>query len=593
MSWWNGLSLRSKVFVAFSSLILAVLLATLGFTQLVVGRDARQTLSRDLRTTGQVFATLLQERATRLQTNASLLASDFALKRLFATHFDPASYDAETLASAGLSYRERSGVQLVWMTDEAGRLLAASPASHLLGKSLSELLPLRQALENEAAATAVVELDGALYQIVAVPVLGPDVIGYLVLGQVIDDRVAGRLRDDTRSEVTFLTASRVFASSWPASRRTSLPSPTTHLATVLQGGAASDANLLSIGSERFLTLAVPIRAQLSEPLYALIQGSYDAALAPLRSLQTRIALIGAIALAAALLIGVILAGGITGPVRTLVAAMHEVLQGNLRHRARVDRSDELGFLARSFNEMVTGLQDREQIKDTFGRFVSHDVAEAVLGGRVPLDGERREVTILFQDIRGFTGLAERLDPVALLRVLNRFFTEVVAAVEAEGGVVKQFTGDGVMALFGVPQIRADHTERAVRAALGIVERLARLNAALQSDGMSPLQIGIGVHVGEVVAGLIGPDARVEYGVVGEPVNLAARIEGLTKDLAATILVSRPIAARLGPEFVLGRTAELPVKGKSQPVEVVEVLAAPRPQTRRATSDTDLASDAGN
>jgi adenylate cyclase len=572
MSWWNGLSLRSKVFLAFSGLILAVLLATLGFTQLVVGRDARQTLSRDLRTTGQVFATLMQERATRLQTNASLLASDFALKRLFATHFDPASYDAETLVSAGLSYRQRSGVQLVWMMDETGKLLAASPASDRLGKSLSDWLPLRQAMENEAPATGVVELDGELFQMVAVPVLGPDVIGYLVLGQVIDDRVAARLRDDTRSEVTFLTASRVFATSWPASRRAGLPSPTTYLATVLKSGAPNDPDLLNIGGERFLTLAVPIAAQLSEPLYALIQGSFDAALTPLRSLQTRIAFIGAAALAGALAAGVILAGGITGPVRTLVGAMREVLQGNLRHRARVDRSDELGFLARSFNEMVAGLQDREQIKDTFGRFVSRDVAAAVLGGHVPLDGERREVTILFQDIRGFTGLAEKLDPVALLRVLNRFFTEVVAAVEAEGGVVKQFTGDGVMALFGVPQIRSDHTERGVRAALGIVERLASLNKALQNDAVPSLQIGIGIHVGEVVAGLIGPDSRVEYGVVGEPVNLAARIEGLTKDLTAIILVSRSIAARLGPEFVLGRTALLPVKGKSQPVEVVEVLA---------------------
>jgi len=146
--WWQGLSLRHKVFLAFAGLILAVLLATLGFTQLVVGRDARQTLSRALRTTGQVFATLLQERGTRLQTNASLLASDFALKRVFATHFDAASYDAETLASAGLSYRQRSGVQLVWMTDESGKLLAASPANSRLGKSLAGFSPVSQALKR-------------------------------------------------------------------------------------------------------------------------------------------------------------------------------------------------------------------------------------------------------------------------------------------------------------------------------------------------------------------------------------------------------------------------------------------------------------
>ena len=124
--------------------------------------------------------------------------------------------------------------------------------------------------------------------------------------------------------------------------------------------------------------------------------------------------------------------------------------------------------------MVDGLEERELIRDTFGRFVSHEVAEAVLTGRVPLQGERRDVSILFQDIRGFTSLSEQLDPAVLLRLLNQFFTEVVAAVEAEGGVVKQFLGDGVMALFGAPQPYADHAERAVRAALGIVSRLKRL-----------------------------------------------------------------------------------------------------------------------
>jgi adenylate cyclase len=572
MKWWNGRNLRTKIFVAFSTLIVAVLLATLGLTQLVVGRDAGRTLTRELRTTGQVFESLLAERTTRLQTNSTLLASDFALKRVFATHFDPASYDPETLASAGLSYRRRIGVQLVWMTDEAGKLLAASPANRRVGQSLADLSPLKESLESQAAAAGVVEVDGEIFQMVAVPVFGPDVIGFLMLGQVIDDPVATRLKDATHSDVTFLTTAMVFASSLPASGDDNPQAAATRLAKLLREQDRRNPALLSSGGERLLSLVVPVRAHLSQPLYALIQGSYDKALAPLRDLQWRIALIGAVALGAALITGIIFAEGITGPIRLLVDAMHEVLAGNLRHRARIDRNDEIGFLGRSFNEMVRGLEEREQIKDTFGRFVSRDVAEAVLNGRVPLVGERVEVSILFQDIRGFTALSATLDPAALLRMLNRFFTEVVAAVEAEGGVVKQFTGDGVMALFGAPQLRVDHTERAVRAALGIVNRLAALNDRLQEEGLAPLRIGVGIHTGEVVAGLIGPDQRVEYGVVGEPVNLASRIEALTKDLAATILISSDIAAQLGPQFVLGRVARLPVKGRSQPMEVIEVLS---------------------
>jgi adenylate cyclase len=569
MTWWGSRSLRTRIFVTFSVLILAVLLATLGLTQLIVGRDTARTLTRELRTTGQVFESLLRERATRLQTNSTLLASDFALKRVFATHFDPASYDAETLASAGLSYRQRIGVQLVWMTDETGKLLAASPGKDRIGQSLAAFSPLKDAIDSGETATAVVEVDNELLQMVAVPVLGPDVIGFLMLGQAIDDSVASRLQEDTRSDVTFLTGSQVFASSWPSDR--DHPQSAALLPAALLQVRQRNPSLLTVGGERYLSLAIPVDAHLSQPLYVLIQGSYDRAVAPLHTLQWRVAMIGTIALACALITGILLAGGITGPVRLLVNAMHEIPRGNLRHRIQIDRNDEIGFLSRSFNEMADGLAEREHIKDTFGRFVSRDVAEAVLGGRVPLAGERREVSILFQDIRGFTALSEKLDPVALLRLLNQFFTEVVAAVEAQGGVVKQFTGDGVMALFGAPQPRADHTERAVRAALGIVTRLAQLNILLQSEGIAPLRIGIGIHTGEVVAGLIGPDERVEYGVVGEPVNLASRIEALTKELPATILVSKEIAARLSSEFVLGRTVLLSVKGKSGPVAVVEVL----------------------
>ena len=571
----SGRSLRTAIFVAFSTLILAVLLATLGLTQWVIGREAVSGLSRDLRTTGQVFASQLQERATRLQTNSTLLASDFALKRVFATHFDPDRYDAETLASAGLSYRERLGVQLVWMTDEAGTLLAASPAGKPLGQSLAAFAPLSDAIQGQAAVTGIVEVDGKLYQMVAVPVFGPDVIGFLMLGQVIDDSVAARLKQETHSDIAFLTASHVFASSWPTAEQPERGRSAVSQLTALSGRSdALEPMPLRAGAERLLSLAVPIEAHLSQPLYALIQGSYDAALAPLHALQWRIATIGALGLAGALLTGMFLARSITRPVSALVEAMHQVLRGNLRHRAQVERKDELGFLAQSFNEMVSGLQERERIKDTFGRFVSRDVAAAVLSGRVPMAGERLEVSILFQDIRGFSALAEKLDPAALLQALNQFFTEVVTAVEAEGGVVKQFTGDGVMALFGAPQATTDHIERAARAGLGIVERVARLNERLQASGAPPLQIGIGIHTGEVVGGLIGPDARVEYGVVGEPVNLASRIEALTKELKATILVSKEIAARLGPRFVLGRSVLVSVKGRTEPIEVVELLGNP-------------------
>jgi class 3 adenylate cyclase len=570
MRWWANSSLSTKIFLASAALVIPALVATLLLTQWIVGRDARRGLNEELLTTGEVFDGLIAERAARLEANSILLASDFALKRVIAMHLDPAEFDAETLASAAQSYQQRLDVELLGITDETGVLLTGLPEALRRGRSYAEVSPLEETLATGDSATAIAELDGLLYQLVAVPVLAPGVIGYLLLGQAVDDLLAKRLQDSTRSHITFLTPTRVLASSWPPELRTAVIPSGAERRELIQG-STEQATVLTLSGERFLTLARPLEARSGEPLIALIQGSFDAALEPLRSLQRRIAAVGVVALLVALAVGVGLARGITAPVQTLVGGMREVLSGNLKHRTEVARRDEIGFLARSFNEMVAGLEERERVKDTFGRFVSRDVADAILGGRVPLAGEHREVTILFQDVRGFTALSARLDPERLLEVLNRLFTEVVAAVEATGGVVKQFTGDGVMALFGAPQPYPDHAERAVRAALGIVARLEGLNAEWQRQGLAPLAIGIGIHCGEVVAGLIGPDRRVEYGVVGEAVNLASRIESLTKELNATVLISADIAHRLGGEFVLGRRATLPVKGRAEPMEVIEVL----------------------
>jgi adenylate cyclase len=571
MKWWARSRLRTKIFLAFSALLLAVLLLTLGFTQYVVSRDAQRTLNRELQTTRQVFEGLLKERATRLKSNSTLLASDFALKSIIATHFDPATYDAPTLASAALSYQERIGVDLLLITDESGVVLASQPGSLTIGRSLAGFEPLTRAIETQEAASTVSALDGSLLQLVAVPVLAPDAIGYLVLGQAIDDALAVHLKEATGAEVSFLTQNKLFASSWSGELRTRFVPEGNTRATMLQMPRGQSATLLELAGERFLVANVPIEARLWQPLFAVMQASYDQAVAPLRLLQRRIIFIGTAAMLASLLVGIALAGGITSPLQRLIAGTREIRRGNLQHRTRVDRDDEIGFLTYSFNEMVEGLEERERIRDTFGRFVSNDVAEAVLGGQVPLAGSRREVTILFQDIRGFTGLSENLDPAKLLELLNRFFTEVVAAVESQGGVVKQFLGDGVMALFGAPQAYPDHAERAVRAALEIVKRVHALNQDLDSTGSSPLRIGVGIHTGTVVAGLIGPDNRVEYGVVGDAVNLASRIEAMTREVNATVLVSRAVATQLGESFQLGRTAVLPVRGRTQTVEVVEVL----------------------
>ena len=563
MRWWARRQLRAKIFLPFSLLMLATLLVTLWLTNLAVSRQVEATLKSQLVVTGEVFRQLVAERAERLLGNTTLLAGDFALKRAIAT------YDPATLASVAINYQDRIKVDLFWITDETGKLLAAAGGEQRPGQAVAKFPPVADALSSGNAA-AISEVGERLYQVVAVPVLAPDVIGFVVAGKAIDDRTAEQLQRDTGSHVSFVTPGHVFASSWSAAERDRLFPGGAVTEDVLRRGAG-ETFLAPLGGERWLSILVAVDARLSVPLYAFVQRSYDEALAPLLALRRRFAAIGAGAVVGALLVGAALASGIAAPLHSLVGAMRQVLAGNFRQRLEVKRQDEIGFLSRSFNDMVAGLEEREMIKDTFGRFVSREIADAVLSGRIPLAGERREVTILFQDIRGFTSISERSDPADLVDMLNRFLTQMVAAVEAEGGVIRQFTGDGVMALFGAPVAHADDPDRAVRAALGMLRRLEGLNVQLRSTGAAPLRIGVGVHTGEVVVGKIGPDERIEYSVVGDAVNLASRIEGLTKEMNATLLISDTTAARLDAAFTLGRRAVVPIRGKEKPVGIVEVL----------------------
>jgi adenylate cyclase len=214
--------------------------------------------------------------------------------------------------------------------------------------------------------------------------------------------------------------------------------------------AQGETFLLTLARERFLSILVPIDSRLSLPLYALVQRSYDEALAPLYALRRRIAGIGIGALVVSLLIGVGLAGGITSPVQTLVAGMREVLRGNFSQRLQVKRQDEIGFLARSFNEMVGGLEEREKIRDVMHKVVSPEVAHELLQRGMALGGEMREVSVLFVDIRGFTSISEELSPPELIQLLNAYLSRMSRVIEGEKGVIDKYIGDEVMAIFSAP-----------------------------------------------------------------------------------------------------------------------------------------------
>jgi adenylate cyclase len=216
--------------------------------------------------------------------------------------------------------------------------------------------------------------------------------------------------------------------------------------------------------------------------------------------------------------------------------------------------------------LVGTVAGEQQRRERLGRYFSPQVAEHLERASEGLAAsESREVTLLFSDMRDFTALGETLSAGRVVAMLNEYHGRMVEVIFAHGGTLDKYMGDGIMAYFGAPVAQPDHAERAVRCALAMQEALARLNAERAARGEPPLRMGIGVHTGTVVVGDIGAPRRREYTAIGDPVNVASRIEELTKVHGAPILVSEESRRRVGDAIAFTRAGTLEVRGRSQPV----------------------------
>ncbi len=262
---------------------------------------------------------------------------------------------------------------------------------------------------------------------------------------------------------------------------------------------------------------------------------------------------------------------IVRPIQSLGAAMGRVESGDLEARAPTTSDDEIGRLAGAFNRMVVGLRREALIRDLFGQYVTPEVARVAIESEGRLEAQQVECSILFADIRGFTALAEVLPAYRLIGTLNGYLEAMLREVAAEGGIVTKFGGDSILAVFGSPlNPGADHAARAVRAAVRMRTALADFNRRQVEGGLPEIQAGIGIATGDVVAGNVGSERKIEYTVIGDAVNLAARLEELTRQLGAPILVADS-TARAASEAAdvaafepLGRHE---IRGRAEPIEV--------------------------
>jgi class 3 adenylate cyclase len=274
--------------------------------------------------------------------------------------------------------------------------------------------------------------------------------------------------------------------------------------------------------------------------------------------------VGASVLVAAtvsLLLILLLSDSITTPVSELRKAAASVGRGDFDVRVPVLTTDETGELTRSFNQMAAGLGERERIRETFGAYVDPEVAEHILREGTSLEGEQVEVTMLFLDIRDFTGYAERAEAPQVVATLNRLWELVVPLIHQHGGHVDKFVGDGLLAVFGAPRRSVDHADQALAAALAIA-------SAVREEFDSELAVGIGLNSGRVVAGNVGGGGRLEFSVIGDAVNVAARVEAATRETGDVVLLAERTKALLqGGDVSLEERPNVDLKGKRESVKL--------------------------
>jgi class 3 adenylate cyclase len=469
------------------------------------------------------------------------------------------------------------GMRLVALT---GLLVLATVAVVVWQWAATQAHTLRTEKSEDAMSTAVTmaavfmdEIDDANWSQVRVDLEmlmknEPDFVYAAIHGARVGDQIlAGAPHELNEQFVPDLVPASVTADALSAPGPRNVQVPVLRDVTFLGEHRASK-------GETVTEVSAPILTAAHERIGTLRVGLSLAAIARAERVAIHRALtIGALALVGALVGALWLARRLSRPIERLAADAARIAAGQLQHRARVDRNDEIGELATAFNDMSRDLElsfgKLQGTLDSFERFVPRKflsvvapdgIEKIVVGTASP-----RRISVLFSDLRGFTKLSEKLTPLEVFHLLNEYLARMGRAIDSAGGFVDKYIGDAIMALFD-----DDHTDGVVRAIQAMTRELRELNAVRAARGEPPIAAGIGAHGGDVVMGTIGFASKIESTVIGDAVNVASRVEAMTKDRGVSVLITGEIIERLADrgafELVSVQTG-VAVRGRLDPIDL--------------------------
>jgi len=565
--------------------LLALLIPVLGGIFYYVNSNneeyTEETINTYLALGEDVFDYTRAQQALALQTVFSSLSWDFGFRTAYAAN-DPA-----TLFDAGINVLERalgSGDMIMIVDLELNVIIDTMlQGFDELEGDWRELI-LRADENDRGIAEAVLIIDGNPFQIIAHPLYLPRQVAWIVGGFALDADFVEGVKETIISDVSIVRHSP--GNSLEVIESTLSEQQQENLASQISVSAESFTNLqrIDLGEEEYTSLLRSLyQSEDNEvQLTAVIQRSYDENNENVVQFQRLLIQFYALVIILSLLAVILLARSISNPLTRLAQVVQRIEGGDYDMQANIRSHDELGTLAESVNSMATGLAEKEKVRDLLGKVVSHEIAEELLNNPVELGGEERTVAILFSDIRGFTSFCEGLPPSRVLEELNKVLSTISDIIEKHNGVVDKYQGDAVMALFGAP-IKGDADAiNAMNAAIEIIAALKQMEVMLSAC--------VGVNTGLVVAGNLGSENRLNYSVIGDTVNLSARLESLTRHYGVSNIVSEA-SKNAAPDFEYREIDEVKVAGKQESVRIFELISCQGELSQKQKQELDWFSDA--
>lgn len=563
------INIQSKIFLLLAGLTFLILLSVLYVINTTISEKIEEKIINDFKNTQSVFQKQQSLIYERLVESCYLIGENSTFKA------NVAEQDPATVYFVVEEFSNFAKVDLFIVTDRKGNVLARLDQPNKYGDDITFRPSVARALngvepEFEISWSELWEVGGIPFQIVTYPIFTANnntILGTITLGTQMGQFEALSLKGDSNIDITMFLNDTLVASTLGDSITTEIDTSLANFTSqnqqiidaVIQTLSPSDAFSSRIFGEDSYAFLSPLGE--GEKAYYLASVPIAIELQLLSVLQTNIFVTAGISLIVTILLALLLGRTFSKPILNLVKGMNKVKEGDLNTTVKPSTKDEIGLLAQTFNDMIVGLRERLHLMKYVG---SHtiDMIKNSSGKEVSLGGERRELAVLFSDVRGFTAFSENRTPEEVINMLNKYLGFQADLVSLYNGSVDKFVGDEMVALFG----GSDAIKNALDCAVAIQKLVKKEH---ESDNVQ-INLGIGINYGDMVLGNMGAEDRMDYTVIGAAVNLGARLCSAANP--GQILIRRELMDNMNEKYKIGENQMMSFKGFSNEIEIIEVLS---------------------